>query len=240
MGNASSEHELLELLRDGKITEEEYEELLAAMKKSAVRDSGNAGKRGRRYIAGIFIGGIVVVAVVIMLVTAKGRGSKAVSVEEFHRDFVGKVAKLDIDTAKLEDVIAIFGEPVDYVWGREVIERDRIPVDRYCVRYPNDVQLFMRWDTIVELRFESPAAGYVFRDKIRVGSSLDEVIAALGEPVETVEGGAIGWVDGVLYKDVNGRKGYCYYHRGDERVRFFFMNYKVTAIYITRSDYNGG
>jgi len=55
-----------------------------------------------------------------------------------------------------------------------------------------------------------------------------------------VEGEQIGWVNNVLYKDIEGTKGRCYYHRPDHNVRFFFSNYKVKAMYITRSDYNVG
>ena len=110
----------------------------------------------------------------------------------------------------------------------------------YSVEEYDDVHLFMRWDTIVELRFESPEADYAFCDKIRVGSSLDEVLEVVGQPAETAEGEQIGWVNNVLYKDIEGTKGRCYYHRPDHNVRFFFSNYKVKAMYITRSDYNGG
>jgi hypothetical protein len=47
-----------------------------------------------------------------------------------------------------------------------------------------------------------------------------------------VEGGPISWQDGVLYKDVDGKKGACYYSRGDQHVRLFFGTYKVAAIYV--------
>ncbi len=160
--------------------------------------------------------------------------------QETEFDIHAKVAQLNIDTAKLDDVIRIFGEPIEYIWGRKIINKAKIPTDRYCIKYPYDVHIFMLWDSIVELRFESPAAGYVFRDKIRVGSSLDEVLEVVGQPAKTVKGGRIRWVDNVLYKDIKGKKGYCYYHRPDQNVRFFFLNYKVKALYITRSDYNDG
>lgn len=179
-------------------------------------------------------------AAIILLPMAISYRTKPVALEEFRRDFPQKVAKLDIDKANLDDIIEIFGEPVEYVWGRQIIDRANIPTERYCIKYPDDFHIFMRWDTIVELRFESPAADYIFHNKIRVGSSLDEVLEVVGQPAETVEGKPIGWADGVLYKDIDGRKGYCYYHRSDRNVRFFFLNYKVKAMYITRSDYGKG
>jgi hypothetical protein len=40
----------------------------------------------------------------------------------------------------------------------------------------------------------------------------------------------------VLYEDVDDEKGYCYYHRSDKSVRMFFRDYKVIALFITRTE----
>jgi len=240
MENISSEQELLELRRDGKITEDEYKQLLDAMRKSVPGESQNQTNIARKYMLWFGLAIIIIVATAILLLTVLFGEKQPVSLVEFRRDFPQKVAKLNIDTAKLDDVIKIFGEPVEYIRGREIIDKAKIPSDRYCIKYPDDVYLFMQWDSIVELRFESSAANYSFRDSIRVGSSLDAVLEVVGQPSETVEGEPIGWSDGVLYKDIEGTKGRCYYHRSEENVRFFFGNYKVKGMYITRSNYDGG
>lgn len=240
MENASSEQELLELLRDGKITEDEYKQLLDAMRKSPPGDSQKQSNIARKYMPWFALAIIIIIAAAILLPMRLTGKKRPVTLDEFRRDFPQKVAELNIDTAKLDDVIKSFGEPIEYIWGRAIIDKAKIPADRYCIKYPDDVHLFMRWDSIVELRFESPAADYSFRDRIRVGSSLDDVLEVVGQPAETVEGEPIGWLDGVLYKDIEGMKGRCYYHRSDQNIRFFFLNYKVKAMYITRSDYDGG
>jgi len=240
VSNVSSEEELLQLRNEGKINDEEYEELLDAMRKSPPTNSRGPATIFRKHLLWVSVTAVAVLAAAILLLMVIFSKPAPVTLEEFRHNFPEKVASLNIDTANLDDVIRIFGEPIDYVWGRQVIDRAKIPADRYCIKYPDDVHLFMRWDSIVELRFESPAADYVFRDKIRVGSSLDEVLEVVGQPAETIEGEQIGWVNNVLYKNIEGKKGYCYYHRPDQNVRFFFMNYKVKAIYVTRSDYNGG
>lgn len=239
MENISSEQELLELRKDGKITEEEFNQLLAALRKSRPNNIQQETKSTPKKTLRIILA-IVVLGVILSFAVIHFSKPRPITLEEFRRDFPQKVAKLNIDTANLKDVIKIFGEPIKYIWGEHIIDRTDIPTDHYCVVYPDGVHLLMRWDSIVELRFESPEADYVFDDKIRVGSSLEEVIEEVGEPTEIVEGGEIGWADGVLYKDVEGRKGYCYYHRSDQNVRFFFLDYKVKAIYVTRSDYNNG
>jgi len=88
---------------------------------------------------------------------------------------------------------------------------------------------------IIELRFQRQDTGYVYQDKLKIGSSLDEVIELLGKPTETVLGKPNKFKDGILYKDIDGRKGLCYYGRRDHGVRFFFFDYNVTSLYVTRT-----
>ncbi len=152
-------------------------------------------------------------------------------------DINDQIAQLDIETATLDDVIDIFGEPVEYVWGSQTYTRDNLP-NVYLARYPNSFDVMMASGYISELRFSSSAAGaagYIWTGGIQVGSSLNDVLAVVGQPTETVVGQPIANVDGVLYKDINGRVGYCYYSRPDQNVRFFFWNYAVSALYVTRS-----
>jgi hypothetical protein len=146
---------------------------------------------------------------------------------------------LAISNATMGDVIRIFGEPDEYRWGDKTFTRENLP-SVYLAVYPDDLQVFITDGKVIELRFESPDIGYVFRDKIRVGSSLEEVIRVVGEPIRTVTGEPQGWQDGVLYKDIDGTKGRCYYGRQDQAVRFFFWENKVVALYVTRSGYDAG
>lgn len=154
------------------------------------------------------------------------------AISQSESDINAKVAQLDIDTATLDDVIRIFGEPAKYYWGRETFAKDNLP-RIYIAQYPNEFSVVMDSGHVDELRFESPAAGYLFREKIRVGSSLYEVLKVIGQPKETVVGQPNKFEDGILYKDIDRRKGYCYYGRKDKNVRFFFADYKVTGLYVT-------
>jgi len=165
---------------------------------------------------------------------------KAVTPDDFSRDFAQKVTQFDIDNADLNKIIDTFGQPLNYIWGRERLDKNNLP-SRYVVVYPNGFQVFISQGKVVEIRFEhEQPKDYLFLGKLRVGSSLDEVFEVIGQPSETVQGREIGWVGNVLYKDINGRKGHCYYHRPDKNVRIFFGDYKVAALYITHSDYNAG
>jgi serine protease AprX len=153
-------------------------------------------------------------------------------------DINAKVTKLDIGKSTLDDVISIFGEPTRYFHGGETFTKDNLP-QAYIAQYPNEFSVVMASDRVEELRFESQAAGYVFRDKIRVGSLLNEALKVIGQPKKTVVGKPNEYEDGVLYKDIGGEKGSCYYGRRDRGIRLFFFNYKVTALYLTSTEQVG-
>jgi hypothetical protein len=159
---------------------------------------------------------------------------RPVDVEAFRDDFAEKLEKLDIDNADLKDVIRTFGKPANYAWGQEQFNPDNLP-QSYIVNYSDDFSIYFSEGKIVELRHEGP--DFTFMGKIKVGTPLAEVLDVFGMPDETVEGGENRFQDNVLYMDIEGRKGYCYYRRTDKNARLWFLNYEVIAIYTTRSDY---
>jgi hypothetical protein len=144
-------------------------------------------------------------------------------------DINEQVAQLDLSKATLKDVLRIFGEPQSYSWEGKTLTRDSLP-RTYMLAYPNDFSVLMNAGRVGELRFTGLGAGYAYQGKLRVGSSLEEVLAVVGQPASTVEGGHVGGQDGVLYKDVDGKKGDCYYSRADQHVRLFFQDYKVVGL----------
>ncbi len=157
--------------------------------------------------------------------------------EEFTKQLPARIRQLDIDTADLERVKEIFGKPIKYIWGKETFTEDDLP-RQYILDYPSDFSVYMRGNKIIEIR-HGDESSYVFRG-LRTGSTLEEVFEVIGHPEKTVEGEKNSFEDGVLYKDISGRKGHCYYARSDQDVRLWFLDYKIIAIYMTRSDYNAG
>ena len=67
MENASSEQQLLELLKDGKINKDEYNQLLDAMRESLQSDSQGPGNIARKYLLMISLTAVVIVAAAILL-----------------------------------------------------------------------------------------------------------------------------------------------------------------------------
>jgi hypothetical protein len=165
------------------------------------------------------------------LTSAQGRSAAS--------DLNTKVAQLDIDNAQLDDVIQLFGNPARYVWGEEIIaSEDLLKRNAYVIDYGGGFHIFMVKGRVMELRFEHNSQ-YVHQGKLRVGDSIDDALKAMGAPKEIVVGEKLTFRDGVLYRDIDGRNGYGYYHRADLKLRLFFADDKITAIYVTRSDYRG-
>ena len=150
-------------------------------------------------------------------------------------DINAKVAQLNMKTATVKNVIRIFGEPIKYGWGRKTFTKNNLP-STYILDYPNGFSVVMSKGRVSELRHTQP--GYIWQGKLQVGSSLEEVLEAVGRPTETIEGQSCAYKDGVLYKDIDGKKGYCYYGHKKKGVRFFFMDYKVSALYVSRNDFS--
>ncbi|RPI75216.1 MAG: hypothetical protein EHM45_15465, partial [Desulfobacteraceae bacterium] len=151
-----------------------------------------------------------------------------------------KIAKHDFENADLAKVINVFGEPLKYMWGDQEFPKNNLP-ENYCAIYPQDFMIWMSRGRAYEVRFHSDALEYewpynstgIWGGPIKVGSSLEDVIYMVGQPIETVVGQACDYRDKVLYKDIDGQTGRCYYSRSDQNVRFFFWDYKVSALYLT-------
>lgn len=149
-----------------------------------------------------------------------------------------KIDKFDIDHATRSDVIKVFGEPTKYIWGEQVFDKNNLQ-DQYIMSYPGNFYVWMVKDQIIEFRFEGPS-DYVFGDGLVVGSTIEKALNILGQPSEIVEDKPNEFIDNVLYKNINGRKGHGYYARPEKNIRIWIANDRVCAIYLTRSNFSAG
>jgi len=70
ISNVSSEEELLQLRNEGKITEDEYKQLLDAMRKSPPSDSQKPVNITRKHVLWVGIAVVIIVAAIILMPTA--------------------------------------------------------------------------------------------------------------------------------------------------------------------------
>lgn len=77
------------------------------------------------------------------------------SASEPASDINAKVAQLDIETANLDKIISIFGEPEKYAWEDKTFQRQSLP-STYMAIYPGGLYIVMINDHITEIRFVKP------------------------------------------------------------------------------------
>ncbi len=139
------------------------------------------------------------------------------------------VAKLNMDKATPNDIRTVFGEPVRYYWGATDLKKDNLP-SVYLMSYSSTFDVLISGNKVEELRFMDDS--YIFHDSIHVGLRLDEVLGFLGQPSNVVQKKANQFQDGILYMDIDGNEGYCYYARNDLGIRMFFSNYILSSLYL--------
>ncbi len=165
--------------------------------------------------------------IIILLIAGASSANVVQSINEF-----------DIDQGTLESVQAAFGAPVTGSWGSQKIAPSAGSVTQdYCLHYGNQFFVRMNYSWVLELRIQSANLGYAWQDSVVIGSSLDDVFSEVGSPDSFVEGQPNGGMGGVFYRDIGGLQGDCYYYCPEKNVRFYFCNYRVSAIHLTRSDY---
>ena len=149
-------------------------------------------------------------------------------------DMDSKIVQLSRNGTTVNDVLQILGEPNQYLWGTNTFKKDDLPTtSNYILAYPQGVMAWVRNGLVRELRSERPGPGFTWQGTLRLGSSLEEVLAALGPPTKAVAGQPCAFEGGVLYQDINGETGYNYYARPDKNIRLFFSGNKVSALYVT-------
>lgn len=155
-------------------------------------------------------------------------GSGAGASFEPSNEFEEKIAKINLGNCSPKEAIEVFGKPE----GKEMCSKDKSD-QSYVLKYPEGMNVFVNDKTVKELRFKKPSK--FSYNGIKIGSSLIEVIKILGRPGKQLNGKSNDHQDNVLYRNINGQKGFCYYARGDQGVRCFFTKNKVSAIYLTAS-----
>lgn len=143
-------------------------------------------------------------------------------------EFEEKIAKINLGNCTPEEAVEIFGKPK----SKELCDKDKTGKS-YVLKYQDGMSIFVDDKTVQELRFKSPST--FSYNGIKIGSSLLEVIKIFGRPGKQVKGKSNDYKDNVLYRNINGQKGFCYYGKADKGVRCFFRDNKVDAIYLTAS-----
>jgi len=165
----------------------------------------------------------------------------AVVFDRFDREesIDAKIVWLSKPGTPVGQVIHVLGEPMKYAAGTNTLDKAHLP-DGYWMVYSNAVNVLISHGKVKQLGSLRPGPGFSVRGKLRLGSTLAEVLDEVGPPLQTLTaqpgkdilGVSLGGYAGVLYRDLDGTKGKDYYWRPDQNLRFLFREDKVTALLI--------
>jgi len=203
-------------------------ETIAQTGESRIRKPGMEQKMKRRTLLATLITGVLclVIGLAVWIATRPPRFSM--------ENIDSKIAQLSKPGTTADRAIRVLGVPLRYAWENKSFRKDALP-QNYVMLYPHNVSVSVSGGYVFELRCEGRGGGFTYRGKLHLGSSLDDVLEVLGQPTDTVVGKPIDFSArsaGVLFRDVDGEKGRCYYARPEQNIRCFFDNDKVTALFV--------
>ncbi len=168
-------------------------------------------------------------AVAAELAKYSGPSSRG-SDERVSQDLAARIARLDIGRASRKDVIEQLGQPASHMWGQKTLDPNNLP-SLYAMLYPPGVQVIISADRVRGIVFSLP--GYLWRNQIEVGTSIQDVVKVLGSPNKTVEKAPSAELtkaqqeDGIFYKDIDGVGGTCLYRFPSQGVVLYFTDNRV-------------
>lgn len=162
---------------------------------------------------------------------------KAVSEQELksrEQKAASSIDSLHKRMPSLRDIVAELGHPPRILIG--AIGASSV----LSVMY-GELQFFfgLEVERLREIRLRASGMPYRYRQKLSVGSSLEDVFSVFGQPAETVTGNEFVVRDRVLSVVKRGNSTMHYIGYGSEGVRFFFRDGKVVEMYLFRAEKPG-
>ena len=130
---------------------------------------------------------------------------------------------------------------MSYVLGTEHLDANDLP-SRFAMIYPGNVQVIVSDDRVLRITLFTP--GYLFRDAIQVGASMEEVFEVLGPPRKTIDGAAYSDIRGVtedkvIFDQLNGVAGDGLYRNRAEGVTLYFRKGRVRQMMLLPKGHSG-
>ena len=157
------------------------------------------------------------------------------------KDLVAGIGQLDVGIATLQEVLARLGVPLSYVLANKDLDANDLP-SQFAMIYPSDVQVIIVDDRVRRISIFRP--GYLFRETIQVGTSMEEVFKVLGPPQRKVDGASYADVrrineDNILFDRLGGVAGNSLYRHKAEGVALRFRQGRVAQIMLLPNRQSG-
>lgn len=148
-------------------------------------------------------------------------------VKNIEMDVLDKLEKVKCGVTTISELIGFCGKPTKVIVAK-------YNGSAHLNYFYGEISFYIgiNWDTVKEIRIENGNTSFAYRDKIKIGSKMSEVLETIGVPKIILEGKANRFEKNTLYKDIGGQKGVGYVDYEKEKVRIFFMENKVMGIYL--------
>jgi hypothetical protein len=157
--------------------------------------------------------------------------------KNFTDDYVSKIEMKviqELDDLKcgkttIKEIEKLYGKPTKIL----IVKMGN---EYFLTYFYGEIQLFfaVNWDILVEKRFfigfGLTESKYAYKGKVKIGSSLDDIINFLGSPKKIVNGKPNNYEDDVLYKNIDGYDGWDYICYKSKGIRLFFQENKVNEM----------
>ncbi len=175
---------------------------------------------------------MVPIRLAAFLLAAASLRAQAPSPDE---SFAARLARLKPGSSTLAQAIAIFGEPTRYWSGSDEFNKTNLP-SAFMADFAEGFTASVSAGRVQNLAVRSPE--FLFWCRLRVGSTIAEVVETMGEPKGTAAGGPDLGKDGVLYLDVNGEPGRGSWYLSSRGMRFRFAEGRISefALYFGRAN----
>jgi hypothetical protein len=155
---------------------------------------------------------------------------------------IHKTYNLTVGVSTSANVLSELGrEPDLYGWGATTYTKETLPDDAYIMSYQKDGVRVLDFvidnssgnHLLDEVRIEKGGTSCsCLSGALRIGTTLADALAALGDPTITIVGEANAWTPDVLYKNIDGDDGRHYYANSAHGIRVFFFKGIASVVYI--------
>ncbi|MBB6480916.1 hypothetical protein [Spirochaeta isovalerica] len=146
-------------------------------------------------------------------------------------ELIRNLEKIRPSVSTLPEILNLFGKPPRVI----IATNTSSEYQNYHLNLQyNDFTLYFgsEKETLIEIRIEDETSIYAYDGKIKYGQSLDYVLSYM-PATEIIEGEEIDWEkSGVLFKNIEGRESLAYIDYKDKRIRMFFNNNRLSALYL--------
>ncbi len=149
------------------------------------------------------------------------------TISKIESKIIRELDNIKCNKATSKNIIDLYDKPTKVILCSD---RNNIHVN---YMYGELFLYFGNQDKLIEKRFligfGITEIKFAYQGKIKLGSTLDEVLNYFGNPKTIIDGKPNDFQDDILYKNIDGKKGYNYICYKSKGIRIFFYEDKIST-----------